>query len=140
MKKTIIYGFLSLALAFNACKKDNAPEKAEEQTGVTAADKLEKSGMFMSHGRYSTSGVVEIYSNDTRHLIALKDFKTSNGPDLRVYLAKTTAANDFIDLGKLKAINGTFSYELAKRDDLAGYKEVLIWCEDFSVLFGSASL
>ncbi|MBV9667367.1 MAG: DM13 domain-containing protein [Nitrososphaeraceae archaeon] len=58
-----------------------------------------------------------------------------------VNFATDKAASNFIDLGKLKANNGNQNYNIIPvGTDLAKHNMALIWCKDFSVLFGSAQL
>ena len=45
-----------------------------------------------------------------------------------------------LTLGRLKTNNGNQNYNIAIGINVAKYKYVLIWCKDFSVLFGSAQL
>ena len=67
-------------------------------------------------------------------------FRSTNGPDVHLYLSTDKQASDFIDLGKLKANIGNQNYQIPLDTDLNKYKYVLIWCQPFSVLFGSAQL
>jgi len=73
-------------------------------------------------------------------ILRLEEFHSTNGPDLHVYLATDTHATDFVDLGKIKANNGDQNYDIPQGTDLSKYDTVLIWCKQFSVLFGSAEL
>jgi hypothetical protein len=73
-------------------------------------------------------------------ILRLENFKSTNGPNVHLYLATDKVASDFIDLGRLKANNGNQNYDIPVGTDLAKYNLVLIWCKDFSVLFGSAQL
>jgi Electron transfer DM13 len=73
-------------------------------------------------------------------ILRLEEFHSTNGPDLHVYLATDTHATDFVDLGNLKANNGDQNYDIPQGTDLSKYDTVLIWCKQFSVLFGSAEL
>ena len=77
---------------------------------------------------------------DESSILNLEDFKTTNGPDLYVYLATDDRATEFVDLGKLKTSNGNQDYEIPENVDLSKYDKILIWCKAFSVLFGSAEL
>ena len=45
-----------------------------------------------------------------------------------------------VNLGKLKANNGNQNYNIPDGTDLSKYDSVLIWCKQFSVLFGNAEL
>ena len=77
---------------------------------------------------------------DTSNVLRLENFKSTNGPDLYVYLSTDENASDFVNLGALKANNGNQNYEIPDDTDLSKYNKVLIWCKAFGVLFGSAEL
>ena len=77
---------------------------------------------------------------DGSQILRLEDFKSTNGPDVHLYLSTDKQASDFIDLGRLKANNGNQNYQIPINADFNKYKYVLIWCQPFSVLFGSAQL
>ncbi|MBM2853048.1 MAG: hypothetical protein HW420_1595 [Candidatus Nitrosotenuis sp.] len=70
----------------------------------------------------------------------LEDFKATNGPDLYVYLATDEKATDYVSLGPLKANIGNQNYQIPEGTDLSKYDTALVWCKQFSVLFGHASL
>jgi len=55
-----------------------------------------------------------------------------------VYLR--AANGDFVNLGELKGNLGDQNYEIPAGVDLAEFNTVEIWCERFSVGFGSAVL
>jgi len=74
------------------------------------------------------------------NVLRLEDFKSTNGPDLYVYLATDDRASEFVNLGSLKANNGNQNYDIPADTDLTKYDNVLIWCQAFGVLFGSADL
>jgi len=77
---------------------------------------------------------------DTSNVLRLENFKSTNGPDLYVYLSTDENASDFVNLGALKANSGNQNYEIPDDIDLGKYNKVLIWCKAFGVLFGSAEL
>ena len=77
---------------------------------------------------------------DGSNVLRLENFKSTNGPDLYVYLSIDENASEFVDLGKLKANQGNQNYEIPNEIDLDKYNNVLIWCKAFGVLFGSAEL
>jgi Electron transfer DM13 len=97
-------------------------------------------GNFSSRGGYSVSGSAKLFDNAGVRSIRLENFSSSNGPDLKVYLAKDINAASFINLGNLKSISGNQNYALTGMPDLAQYKYVLIWCQQFGVGFGTAEL
>jgi hypothetical protein len=81
-----------------------------------------------------------IQLDDKSQILRLEEFKSTNGPDLYVYLSTDKEATDFVNLGRLKANIGNQNYEIPQGTDLEKYNKVLIWCKAFSVLFGSAEL
>jgi hypothetical protein len=100
------------------------------------------SGSFVGvmDGVHNAQGNAKIIRVSDIEYLRLEDFRATNGPDLHVYLATDKQATDFVDLGSLKANNGNQNYQIPEGTDLAKYDMVLIWCQPFSVLFGSAEL
>jgi len=95
----------------------------------------------VNDGIHNAEGNSKVLSlEDGREILRFEDFKSTNGPDLYVYLSTDTKATDIVNLGKLKANVGNQNYEIPEGTDLEKYNQVLIWCKSFSVLFGSAEL
>ena len=84
--------------------------------------------------------VLIIEADDGSKFLRFENFRASNGPDLFVYLATDETASDFVNLGMLKGNVGNQNYLIPPGVDLANQDTVLIWCKQFSVLFGSAKL
>jgi Electron transfer DM13 len=142
MKKIVLNGLLAsmLAISFAACTKDKTPGTINEPNPIPSGTKVSM-GAFTS-GVHPTSGMVK-YSTDIttgKRYLVFENFKTDNGPDLRVWLATNTATAGYVEIGLLKAVSGNFFYELPATTDPAAKPYVLIWCKDFSVLFGHAVL
>jgi hypothetical protein len=95
----------------------------------------------VNDGIHNAEGQVKILKlNDRTSFLRLEDFRATNGPDLYVYLSVDKSASDFVNLGRLKGNVGNQNYEIPEGIDLSKYTTVLIWCQAFSVLFGSADL
>lgn len=138
MQKLQIFGFILMVLInLTACKnEDPAPiDEPIDPDGQTLAYQ----GVFNSSA-HTTLGNAKIYTKETMKTLAFDMFKTDNGPDLRVYLSKDLKASAFIDLGVLKSTSGNFTYGLSADVEISEYKYVLVWCRQFSVLFGYAEL
>jgi hypothetical protein len=92
------------------------------------------------HFGRGTARIVE--TSPGAYTLRLTDFSVRNGPDLYVYLSP--AANDYddgaLELGKLKATDGTFGYELPPGTDPTDFASAIIWCKQFSHLFAVARL
>src|SRR5262249_3596957 len=99
---------------------------------------------FASDGRYGN----HLSNGDGSRVLRLTSFRTSNGPDVHVYIVAADDARDvanvekvgFVDLGVIKGNIGDQNYPLGSDLDLAKYRAVSIWCKRFSVNFGAAAL
>jgi len=98
---------------------------------------------------HPTEGTATIYRfRDGSRVLRLTNFKTSNGPDVHVYMVAADDAKDhatvlragFIDLGVIKGNIGDQNYTLGSDVDLSKYRTVSVWCKRFSVNFGAAPL
>jgi hypothetical protein len=90
---------------------------------------------------HKAEGLAKILTlSNGSQILRLEDFRSTNGPDVHLYLSTDKQASAFIDLGRLKANIGNQNYQIPLDTDFNKYKYVLIWCKPFSVLFGSAQL
>jgi hypothetical protein len=133
MKNTSMIFLILLLLVnvlFSACDK--------EGTDTPPANPSYK-GDFVNSA-HSTKGIASIDQGETT--LTLTNFKTDNGPDLNIYIASNLNAvtSDYIDLGDIKGLNGTYTYKLPDGKDYTAYKYIIIWCVDFDVNFGYAEL
>ena len=132
----------SLALAALAFTFGLQPSAQAQDT------KTLETGTF--HGKvHSTSGRATIYQEkDGKLVLRLTNFKTSNGPDVHVYLVAAPDAKDdatvkkagFVDLGSMKGNVGDQNYDVPGNVDLGKYQAVTIWCARFNVNFATAPL
>ena len=130
---------LAILFLFAACKKKSTSDDPINDPVSPTAMVVTK-GSFTGSGGHNVSGSVEIITENNQKKLVLKGFSTTAGPDLRVYLATNAQAGNFISLGQLKANNGQQVYDITGMPDFTQHKFVLIWCQQFSVLFGSAQL
>ena len=119
-------------------------QQQSNTTTTTAAPTPIRTGSFIGAGDgfHNAEGLAKVIPLDgSGHtILRLENFKSTNGPNVHLYLATDKTASNFIDLGRLKANNGNQNYNIPVGTDLAKYNMALIWCKDFSVLFGSAQL
>ncbi len=136
MKKLFILFLLGIALGCNP--EDATPtDPANDAFDETMATLL-REGTWMGSGSYNVSGVAQIYDDNGKKVLLLNNFSSSNGPDLRVYLSTTTGATSFVNLGELKSTRGKQTYSIPDGTDIDQFKFALIWCQQFSALFGKA--
>jgi hypothetical protein len=123
---------------------DDAPKRVE----LAAADFIDA-----EHG---TSGRAVIYlRDDGSRYLRLEGFKTSNGPDVHVWLTDQQSGGDcegcsdswgiyddgdYVKLGSLKGNICDQNYEIPGDADLGNIKSVVIWCDRFNVAFGTAAI
>jgi hypothetical protein len=127
------------AILFIGCKKSKTNEMTSNDV-VNPNSMVLASGSFSGSSGYTVSGTAEVINDNGQKRLVFKGFSSSNGPDLRVYLATSPQATTIISLGNLKSTNGQQVYDITGMPDIAQYKFALIWCQRFSVLFGSAEL
>lgn len=108
-------------------------------------------GKLITH-EHETSGTVQIVRlADGRRVLTLENLRTSDGPDLHVWLTDAPVIDGedgwkvfddgrYTDLGDLKGNIGNQVYPLPDDLELSPYSSVSIWCERFSVSFGAAEL
>ncbi|MGC9438413.1 DM13 domain-containing protein [Streptomyces sp. WG5] len=104
-------------------------------------------GRFVTH-EHDTSGTVRtIRLADGSQVLRIEDLKSSQGPDLRVYLSTRDPAaveaglgDGDIALGRLKGNLGNQNYTVPAGTDLSRFRSAVIWCERFAVSFGAAGL
>ncbi len=137
MKQILILFFV---IVITSCKEDEGtPSGPVDDTFNPATATLIKSGTLVGVG-HTVSGTAAIYEGGGKKTVLLDPYSSQNGPDLKVYLSKDEKASSYISLGKLKSIEGKQSYEIPNNPDVTDYKFVLVWCEQFTVIFGKAEL
>jgi hypothetical protein len=141
VKKTMKHAlvFYLMLVCFSACKKEATQPTMLNEVFDSSQASLLAQGTFVANV-HPTSGTVKVYLRDGSKYLVFSGFKTDSGPDLRIYLSRSTNTTDFVDLGALKSTNGNFFYNLGSTINTTDYNHALIWCEDFSVLFGHAQL
>jgi hypothetical protein len=90
-------------------------------------------------------GRVTVYE---RTLFLEEDFEVGPGPKFHVYLVpkeRIRGSADmkdvmFVDLGRLRAFEGSQKFPIPDGVDLTKYPSVVIWCEQFAVLVSPADL
>ena len=135
--KNIFLFIIGVIPMLMSCGKTST-QRLDEMISVDGA--LKFSGNFKGYGSQQVSGQAKIYLTNNQYMLKLENFNTSNGPDLKVYLSKASSPSDFISLGDLKSTNGNQVYEIAGTPDFSQYRFVLIHCERYNHLYGSAEL
>ncbi len=115
------------------------PGAEERPEGFTS---LLGEGSFVdgAPGHYA-SGQALVLADGSSHVLRFENFSVTNGPNLHVYLSDTPdVSSGYLDLGALKATEGSSNYAFPSNADPRDYRYVVIWCVPFSVQFGYAEL
>lgn len=139
----VIYGGASMTIVSAA----NIATAVEPIIEVAMVDKT-RTGAF-EKSSFDIKGEWQIVEENGQTIFRLsEDFKTKNGPDLKLFLSpKTvgsvtgqTAKQNAVRLGVLKSSRGTQDYVIPENIDLSQFGSILIHCEAFSKLWGGANL
>ena len=131
-----------------SCTKNGSPETAINPPPdpvnpiPDTSAVLKYRGVFQPTSGITISGFAKIYKKNNAYQLTLDSFRVSNGPDLKVYLSKEYPPANFINLGPLQAASGTALqvYNIPGMPDFSEYKYALIHCQQYSHLFGIATL
>jgi hypothetical protein len=121
---------------------DGAPTAPPTPSPAAFTARTVSTGTFSGtddfHFGHGTASIVEFEPG--RYHLRLSDFSVRNGPDLFVYLSPDAGgySDDALELGKLKATDGSFGYHLPDGVDPSRFESALIWCKQFSHLFAVA--
>jgi Electron transfer DM13 len=126
-----------------------APARSSAAPAATAPaePKVLSTAPFRSLGHTTSGRAVALELADGRRFLRLDELRTSNGPDLLVYLSTAAAGaprdtfdDDFVSLGRLRANQGSQNYAIPEDVALDRYQSVVIWCRRFTYAFGAAPL
>lgn len=141
------FGYYAVSPVWRVARVDEAVPT--QSTSVTSTNAVQASGtaIVQSAGAAVTgtaghpaSGTARIVLSGDKKYVRYENFKTLNGPDIYVYLAKDLDAKEYVSLGRVKATEGNINYEIPSNINPSDYKYVLTWCKTFGVLFNSAPI
>lgn len=149
--RTFVFGFLVgaplgafLWYAFSPLLFDDVVAEALTEAEIVA------SGDFRDADRaHKGQGMARLVAlPGGGHEVQLSEFQVTNGPDLEVWLSahpdpeksSDVAENFWVSLGRLKGNLGDQAYAVPAGTDLGQIRSVVIWCEQFGVLFSPAAL
>ena len=96
---------------------------------------------------HPTEGQAQIVEeNGTRYLKFDANFTTARGPDVNVVLHRNSSVpvnlqeENYLTLAPLQSFDGAQQYLIPNELNLDEYQSVAIWCKEFNVTFGYATL
>jgi hypothetical protein len=139
MKKlSFVFTTVLFSILVFSCKKEEtvAVPPTEITPGLTAL----YSGTFTASA-HTTSGTVKLSKDAAgKKFLVFENFKTDAGPDLRIYLSDDLKATNYTEITNKVTVAGSYQLPVDASVDTEKKRKVLIWCQSFSVLFGSADL
>jgi len=157
MKKTILIVVITFLVGFvagNAFWYLASPlwidRVVAENIAASETANIVAQGTFVdADGVHRGRGTATIYRGGTgQYTLRLTDFEVTNGPDLKVWLVAESdikssddvKASQWLSLGQLKGNIGNQNYAIPAATEVSKYQSVVIWCEQFGVLFSPAKL
>src|SRR3989344_5196999 len=134
------YAILPLFIHIKVDEALPTPSASQPQTQQESLPQVLVGAQVVGTVGHPASGTARIVEAGGKTYIRYEDFKTINGPDLYVYLAKDLNAEEFVDLGRLRATEGNVNYEIPAGVGVSEDRYALVWCKAFGVLFNSADL
>ena len=145
-----VVGFISGAAAWYLFSPLLFDEVVSEELPAELMVSEIASGTFRDADRaHQGQGTAQILQTATgAHLLRFTEFEVTNGPDLEVWLvaepdpqsSSDVTGSQWLSLGRLKGNVGDQTYMIPEGTDVSAYGSVVIWCEQFSVLFSPATL
>ncbi len=122
----------------------SAPVPATTPAPTPTAAPPARSGTFVGADdfHFGRGRATLVEAADGNHTLRFDDFSVRNGPDLFVYLSPDPDgyAKGAIELGRLRATDGSFNTPIPAGTDVGTVRSVVIWCKEFAVLFAVAAL
>ncbi len=129
--------------------KSTLVESLPQATAPAAGAPPSASSVVLAEGQlqrinavdFGTGRVLVVDVNGTRFL-RFDNVTIAGAPDVYVYLSdrRDGKPGTFTNLGKLKATNGSFNYEIPPGIDLTTVNSVVAWCRSFNVTITYAVL
>lgn len=142
-KHAALTAMTAIALVTAACAQTNNTDTAAKTTtaATQAISAAVASGEFSGRSDHITTGTATLVKTDTGYQVVLSaDFELDGAPDPVVALGNNETYDVANKLGVLKNRTGAQTYDLPANITPANFSQVYIWCEQFSVPLGVASL
>ena len=121
-----------------------APSAASAPSGDIEAREGTRTGSFVGADEFhfGSGSALLIETSPGEWIVRFEDFSVRNGPDLFVYLSPEADGYEdgAIELGPLKATDGSFNTAVPAGTNVGEMRSVVIWCKQFAVQFAVADL
>ena len=135
MKKLFIV--IPILFLILSCQVEGELTKSVGDNEIASNAILKYYGTFEPTGGINVSGEAKIYLEGSQYKVKLDNFSISDGPDLKVYLSKSSSPSEFVNLGNLTSQT---VYPIPQSVNVADYSHVLIHCQQYNHLYAIAEL
>lgn len=103
-------------------------------------------GTFVGEAHPTSGNARIVETTDGQRFLELDEsFRSDSGPDLFVLLHKDAvpqsySGSNYVKLGQIQHTAGAQRYTIPADVDLQAFKSAVIWCRQFNVTFGYATL
>lgn len=145
----IIYPTAGLGAALCATTMFSGMAHAADTPAIVQVAQTPSAPISFQKKTFSLKGSVSIEQRGGQTVLVFSEnFRTKNGPDLKLFLSKSpidkatgdNATTDAVRLGVLKSNRGAQEYVLPEGVSLSNYSSLLVHCEAYSKLWGGADL
>jgi hypothetical protein len=114
---------------------EELPAAPDGATSSAAVETVRQGELVRINAADYGSGVVRLVKIGQDRVLRFENVEVAGAPDMYVYLSDRTDGQPgaFVDLGKLRATNGSFNYPIPSSVDIASIRSVVVWCRQFSV-------
>ena len=121
-------------------------DQAAPAAGEKSSQFTKSTGAAFVGAAHPTSGSASIVEVDGQSYLEFDSaFSSSDGPDLFVLLhaeasPESYSPDNYVSLGRLQQVAGAQRYAIPENIDISAFKSAVIWCRQFDVTFGYATL
>ncbi|NJM99667.1 MAG: DM13 domain-containing protein [Phormidesmis sp. RL_2_1] len=136
----------SNTVASNTATSNTATSNTVASNQATLLTKENPQGASFIGAAHPTTGSAQIVEiGAQRYLEFDQDFSSNAGPDLFVLLhteavPESYSPENYVILGRLASTSGTQRYVIPADVDIRTFQSAVIWCRQFDVTFGFATL
>jgi hypothetical protein len=135
----------SLASLLSSLRSAQSTQSNDSTQPAQSAQSIALGAPFVSVS-HPTEGSAQITEVEGQRYLELDAaFRSDDGPDLFVLLHREAIPEsydeqNYVNLGRLQQVAGAQRYAIPADVDLETIRSAVIWCEDFNVTFGYATL
>lgn len=122
---------------FSCEEQGDVTQNSSVETPISSVATVLYTGTFTPTSGINVAGQAKIILESNQYKLELSDFSVSSGPDLKVYLSKSSSPDQFVTLGNLTSAR---VYAIPQNIDFTQYTHVLIHCQQYNHLFAIAEL